>query len=521
MSLFKAMATVGGLTGVSRILGFARDVLMAIVLGAGPISDAFFVALKLPNFFRRVTAEGAFSVSFVPLYTEAMEKDGREKADDFAGNAMGIMFWVLLVFTIIIMAAMPLVIDLIAPGFHGDPFRHNLATTLSRITFPYLLMMSLAALLGGVLNAHGRFAPFAAAPILFNLSLIALLLFAWKFETPGHALAWGVLAAGVLQFVGLWIIIRREGINVRLRRPQVDARVKRLFRLMGPGVLGAGVMHVNLFADMIMGSLLPAGSISYLYYADRLNQLPLGIVGIAVGTALLPMLSRSIAGGHDGETRNLFNRAMEACLFLSLPAAVGLFVVSFPIVTTLFRHGAFDDHAALMTTLVVTTYAAGMPAYIASKVYFTSFYARQDTATPVKISIASTLLNIALALWLIYGAGIGVMGIAAATATAGWLQIALLAFALRRREETKFDERFKKNFGKILLSCAAMGVYLYAAKYLLRGFYMGESATHLRQIVALVLLVGGGGGVYALGVSLTGIVKPRDIRKLFRPAAKA
>jgi putative peptidoglycan lipid II flippase len=517
MSLIKAMATVGGLTGVSRILGFARDVLMAIVLGAGPVSDAFFVALKLPNFFRRVTAEGAFSVSFVPLYTEAMEKEGRAQANEFAGHAMGIMFWVLLLFTIIIMAAMPFVIDLIAPGFKDDPFRHDLATTLSRITFPYLLMMSMAALLGGVLNAHGRFAPFAAAPILFNLSLIALLLLAWKFETPGHALAWGVLIAGVLQFVVLWVIIRREGIKVRLRKPQIDARIKRLFRLMGPGVLGAGVMHINLFADMIMGSLLPAGSISFLYYADRLNQLPLGIVGVAVGTALLPMLSRAMAAGKTEESRNLFNRAMEACLFLALPAAMGLFVASYPIIVTLFRHGAFDQHAALMTTQVVTTYAVGMPAYIASKVYFTAFWAQQDTATPVKISVACTLTNIVLALWLIYGMHMGVVGIAAATSTAGWMQFGLLALLLRKREAVRLDERFKNNFVKIVACCAAMGAYLFVAKALLHGFYDGIGATHFTQITTLVILVGGGGAVYALGISMTGVVRLGDIKRFFKP----
>jgi putative peptidoglycan lipid II flippase len=259
MKLVKAMATVGGLTALSRVAGFVRDIMTAAVLGAGPIADAFFVALKLPNFFRRVTAEGAFSVSFVPLYSEALEKEGREAADDFAGNAMVIMFWILLAFTILMMIAMPAVIMLLAPGFTDDPTteRFDLAVTLSRITFPYLLMMSIAALMGGVLTAHGRFAPFAGAPILFNLALIGVLLVAWKFQTAAHALAWGVMIAGVLQFVLLYIYIRREKIKLPLARPRFDFRIRKLFKLMGPGVLGAGVMQINLFADMIMGSFLP------------------------------------------------------------------------------------------------------------------------------------------------------------------------------------------------------------------------------------------------------------------------
>lgn len=513
MSLAKAMATVGGLTGLSRLAGFARDVLTATVLGTGPIADAFFVALKLPNFFRRITAEGAFSVSFVPLYSEALEKEGEEKADQFAGNAMGLMFWILLAFTIIVMWFMPQVIRMIAPGFGDDPERLGMAVTLSRITFPYLLMMSMAALLGGVLNAHGVFAPFAAAPIFFNLSLIALLLLAYWFETPGHALAWGVLVAGVLQFVLLWFFVKRMKIPVRLRRPQIDIRIKKLFRLMLPGIIGAGVMQINLFADMIIGSLLETGSISYLYYADRLNQLPLGMIGIAVGTALLPMLSRAIAAHDHAQSRNLFNRAMEICMFLGLPAATGLFIISYPIIKTLFEHGAFDHKAAVMTTGVLTAYAVGIPAYVASKVYSSAYWAHQDTVTPVKASVASALFNIGLALWLVFKTDAGVIGIAVSTSLAGWLQIALLAYGLRRHDHIGFDTRFKKNFVKIVLSCALMGAFLYTAKAFLRDFYIGNDL-FTANVTALSLLVAGGALVYGLSVTVTGVIKLQDFKKL-------
>ncbi len=513
MSLLKAMATVGGLTGLSRLAGFARDIMTAAVLGAGPIADAFFVALKLPNFFRRITAEGAFSVSFVPLYTEAMEKQGEKKANDFAGNAMGVMFWILLVFTILVIVFMPQVIMLIAPGFHDDPQRFHLAVTLSRITFPYLLAMSLAALLGGVLNAHGKFAPFAAAPILFNLSLIGLLLFAYYFKTPGHALAFGVLTAGVLQFGALWFVTKRMKITIRLHKPEIDARIRKLFKLMGPGVLGAGVMQINLFTDMIIGSLLPTGTISYLYYADRLNQLPLGMIGIAVGTALLPMLSRAVAAENTRESRNLFNRALEICLFLGLPAATGLFIISYPIVRTLFEHGAFGHDAAVMTAAVITTYALGIPPYVVAKVYSTAYYAQQDTLTPVKCSIASALFNIGVALWLVLKMHVGVVGIAAATSIAGWLQIILLAWGMRKHKDVRFDKRFRKNFLKIALSCVLMGAFLYPAKNALHPLYIGNDS-FISHVIALGILIGGGAAVYGLSVILTGVIKPTDFKKL-------
>lgn len=324
MKLAKAMATVAGLTGLSRIFGFIRDIMTAAILGAGPVADAFFVALKLPNFFRRVTAEGAFSVAFVPLYTESVEKEGQEEADAFASNVFMVMLSMLSVVVLLALAGMPWVISAIAPGFIDDPVRFDAAVQLSRITFPYLLLMSLTALLGGVLNALNRFAPFAFAPVLFNLCLISALLLSGYFADAGQALSFGVLFAGVLQLIWLVVAARRSGVYLRFKRPVFDVKIKRVFKLMGPGVIGAGVMHINLFADMVIASFLSAGSISYLYYADRLNQLPLGVVGIAVGTALLPMLSKALAKGDMDEGRDLFNRALEMCLLLALPAAAAL-----------------------------------------------------------------------------------------------------------------------------------------------------------------------------------------------------
>ena len=511
MKLIKAMATVGGLTAVSRVAGFVRDILTAAVLGAGPIADAFFVALKLPNFFRRVTAEGAFSVSFVPLYSEALEKEGRQGADNFAGNAMVIMFWILLVFTIVMMLAMPLVITAIAPGFVHDPMRFDLAVTLSRITFPYLLMMSIAALMGGVLTAHGRFAPFAGAPILFNLALIGVLLIAWKFQTAAHALAWGVMAAGVLQFVLLYIYIRREKIELPLALPHFDVRVKKLFKLMGPGVVGAGVMQINLFADMIMGSFLPIGSISYLYYADRLNQLPLSTVGIAVGTALLPMLSRAIGGGKTDESKALFNRALETVLFLGLPAATALLILAGIIIDVLFVRGRFGVEDASATAFVLQGYSIGLPAYIAVKVYSTAFYEQQDTMTPVKVSIAVALSNIALALILIQY--IGVAGIAMATGIVGWMHIGLLAWLLRKNPAMQTDQRFRRALPRIMGSTGLMALALFILQIPLAGWMQGST---FHKDMALVIFVIAGMAVYGISALATGAVSMQDIRGFLR-----
>lgn len=519
MSLVKAMATVAGITGLSRIVGFVRDVMSASILGAGPVADAFFVALKLPNFFRRVTAEGAFSVSFVPLYTQAMTQEGQDKADDFARNAFAVMLLGLSVLSLLAMAFMPFIIRMIAPGFGegSDDGRFPLAVDLTRITFPYLLLMSLSALLGGVLNAHERFAPFALAPVMFNVVMIFSLLVSGIFQTPGHAMAWGIAVSGVLQLGWLALSAKRIGFRLRLVRPRMDAKVKKVLKLMGPGVIGAGVMHINLFADMIIASLLPAGAISALYYADRLNQLPLGMVGIAVGTALLPMLSKAMAAGaQDGQAqaRDLFNRALEYCLLLALPAAMALFVISWPIVVTLFRHGAFSWEAALWTTAALTSYAIGLPAYVLVKVFSTAFWARQDTLTPVKVSVCTTLLNIGVALYLVLVVKVGVFGIAVATAMAGWAQIILLGVFLRGREETRFDARLKRNGGKIVFSCLLMAIVLGILKApLLQYFEPFKDHNHIAQIAALGFLVAAGGGVYGASVFFTGVLNAADIKR--------
>jgi putative peptidoglycan lipid II flippase len=510
MKLFKAMATVAGLTGLSRIAGFVRDIMTAAILGAGPVADAFFVALKLPNFFRRITAEGAFSVSFVPIYSGELTKEGREEADLFASRTFSLMLWILSAFTALAMIFMPVVINLIAPGFLDDPQRYDLAVELTRITFPYLLLMSLTSLLGGVMNAHDRFLPFALAPVLFNLCMIGTLLVVGAFESAGHALAWGVAISGVAQFILLYISAKYWiGFKVKIVKPVITARIKHLFKLMVPGIIGAGVVQINLFVDMIIGSLLPTGSISYLYYADRLNQLPLSTVGIAVGTALLPMLSRAVASGNVEEAKNLFNRALEITLFLGVPAGLALLVLADPIISILFERGAFTAEDAHKTAQVLQGYALGLPAYIAVKVFSTAFWSRQDTMTPVKISIVVALSNIVLALTLIQF--LGVAGIALATGIVGWLHIILLSRPMRGNPAVQFDARFKKAAVSIAVSSCVMAGTVFIVAQVLDGLL--HDAHLMIRVIALGGLCGSGMLVYAGMVFATGGLSVSEIKK--------
>ena len=425
MPLLKAFATIGSITMISRIAGFIRDILTAAMLGAGPIADAFFVALKLPNFFRRVSAEGAFTVAFVPVYSETLAREGADEARHFARQTMGMMLFILGGFTLLAWLFMPQVIMLIAPGFDRSGAAYHQAVDFARITLPYLFFMSLGALLGGLLNTHGRYAPFAAAPILFNLSLIgALLLLTPVLPNAGAALSWGVAGAGIVQLLFLGWQARRNNIPIWPELPALTHRIKKVFTLMGPGVIGAGVIHINLFADIIIASFLERGSIAWLYYADRLYQLPLGIVGIALGTALLPMLSRAVNENDMEKSGGLFNQAALYGLLFSLPAAFGFAAIAELIISVLFERGAFTAFDTEQAALALRAYALGIPAYVMVKVLSTASFARQDTLTPVKISVLATLVNIGLSLALIRSLGHG--GIALATGLAAWLHVGSL-----------------------------------------------------------------------------------------------
>lgn len=512
MKLLKAMATIASFTMLSRIAGMVRDMLMAAFLGAGPLADAFFVALKLPNFFRRVAGEGAFSVSFIPLYSKTMQIDGDEEAAKFAGQIFSIMGIVLSIFCLIVMVGMPWIIHVIAPGFQYGTERYDLAVTLTRLTFPYLLLMSLTALFGGMLNTHHKFAPFAAAPIIFNLTLIfAILVAAGLFPTAAHAMAVGVTLSGILQLIMMIYFIRRHHILFHVQKPAFTEKSRKLFKLMGPGILSAGVFQINLFVDMMLASLLPAGAISYLYYADRLNQLPLSMVGIAVGTALLPMLSKSLASDNAAESKDLFNRSLEFCFFVAIPAAVALLIVPYQMVATLFEHGKFSTQDTLQTSYVLMGYGIGLPAYVASKIFMTAFWAHQDTMTPVKISIITTLTNVMLSLLLI--GLMGVAGIALATGLVGWLQVYLLNRKLKGNPAMEFDDRLRIVFPKIAICSCLMAITLSIFSYVFEPYFTGALPI---KILALLALLGAGSITYAVTIHVTGVLKIHDIKKYLK-----
>lgn len=513
MNLLPAITTVGGYTMLSRVLGFVRDVLIAAFLGAGMVTDAFFVAFKLPNFFRRLFAEGAFNAGFVPIFSEILERDGRDAARGFAQSALAVLVLVLVLLVGLFQALMPWLMYGMAPGFAVWPEKFDLTVALTRLTFPYLLFISVVSLMGGILNSLGRFAAVAVAPVLLNLCLIGALLWLANFTpTPGHALAWGVAVAGMVQLVWLVVALGRADMPLRFPRPRFTPQVKRLLRLMAPAAVGAGVVQINLVVDIVLASLLPSGSVSYLFYADRLTQLPLGVVGVAVGTALLPLISREIGGGRGDRAIRHQNRATEFALLLALPAAASIVVLAHPFVSVLFERGEFGPRESDLTALALRAYAVGLPAYVLVKVLTPAYFARQDTATPVRIAAICVLVNLALNLVLMRW--LGHVGLALATALSAWLNTWLLARLLSRRGDFVADARLRRRLPRILLATAIMVGGLAVAHVGLDSWLAGMFPA---RILSVVLLIVGGLGLFGLAALTVGAVRPDDLRS-FRPA---
>lgn len=502
MTLVRAAGLIGGLTLVSRILGFAREMILARVLGAGLAADAFNLAFKLPNVFRRLFAEGAFAAAFVPLFNRERAESGLDSARRFAEDVLAVLLPALLLLTALAEAFMPALVWLLngGGGFADVPGKLDLAVALSRVTFPYLLFISLAALLGGILNSLSRFAASASAPVLLNIVLIAALLAAEGGEAAtAHRLAWGVAAAGLVQFLWLLWACRRAGVRLRLRLPRFTPGVRRFFVMVGPAALGAGVYQVSQLIDLFFASRLPQGSLSYLSYADRLNQLPLGVVGIALGTALLPALATHVARGEDAQAAHLQNRAAEMALFLSLPAAAALMVLSQPLATAFYLGGRFSAVDAAVTGTVLAGLAAGLPAYVLVKVLTPGFFARGDTATPVKTALAALGLNVALILLLV--GPYGVAGLAWATAGSAWANCALLYAVLRRTGGFRFDALFRR---RVLGAGAASALMAASLAALLETVDLRFDGGALARIGAVLAVVGMGGAVYFTAAAVLG-----------------
>lgn len=503
---------------LSRIAGFVRDALTATFLGAGFHADAFFVAQRLPNLFRSLFAEGAFSAAFVPLYTKENEKNGDEAAQRFAGEALALLIAILTPFTIVVMLAMPWVIRLMAPGFHDEPEKFALAVQYSTITFPYLLLISITALQSGVLNARGRFGPGAAAPIMLNIVLIVALYLTTFLEWPvGLTLAYATTLSGAVQAVWLAISCWRARATIPLVMPHLTKSAKRLFKQIGPGAVGAGAAQINLLMTTILASLLPTGAVSYLYYADRLNQLPLGIIGIAVATTLLPFLSRHESNGESEKVTHYISRAIEFCLVFGLPAALGLGLAASPIIQTLFEHGAFTHDDTVKTASALGAYALGVPAFLLAKIFASRFFSREDTKTPVRIAIFSIGANIVMAVFLMNVWGH--VGMALATSCATWLNAVLLFFALNRRGEHLIDAGLKKSFPRLLLSAAVMAAATFFA--VSKTGHWFENTSILIQIQGLIVIIGLSSLSYAVLLQVTGAVRIGQLlRTIKRPKAR-
>src|SRR5688572_1932520 len=386
--------TVGGYTLLSRVTGFARDIMLAAILGAGPVADAFFVALRLPNHFRAIFAEGAFAAAFVPAYARTLEQAGLPAAKLFADQIAAALIVINLVLLALALIFTPWVVSVLAPGL--DPERFELAVALTRITFPYLALVSLETLFAGILNANNRFAAAAGAPILLNLSIVGTLLLAPFFQDAGHAAAWGVLLAGVAMVLVVGGDAELHGYGLRLRMPRLDEPTRRFLKALGPAIVGAGGVQLALFADTLIASFLPAGALSALYYADRINQLPIGVVGIAVGTVLLPEMSRRLAAGDEKGAASAQARGIQLALLLTIPCAAGAIAIPDLIMRALFARGAFTTADAAAAGATLAAYSLGLIPFVLLRSFTAPFYARGDTATPVKAALLAAAINIAL-----------------------------------------------------------------------------------------------------------------------------
>ena len=450
-SLFRSFFTVSFYTFLSRVLGFIRDILIARYLGSTIITDTFFVAFRIPNYVRSVIAEGAYSAALIPVLSGlVLNKTDNREASDFVENTTSILFLFTLFLTIIFFFGMPFIIQVLAPGFTNNKEAFELAVYFGKITFPYIIFISLTAHFAAVINVHEHFAAGAFAPAILNLSFILSLFFLTPYvTTAGHALSYGVLIGGVLQFLYLY----RAVLNFyrpRIQIPVLNEKVKKFFILFLPGVIGSGVIQLNIVIGTIIASFLPIGAISHIYYADRLNQLPLALFGIALGIVLLPSLSKAIKQSDTDKAHNIQNRSIEFSLLISLPSSIGLFILAEPIIHTLFERGAFVEEDTFYTSKVLSYFALGLPAYILIKVLVACYFAREDTKTPLYISIISVICNVVLSLLLI--GSMREMGIALATAISAWVNTLLLFLFLVTRNHMKFDNSLIKNSIKILIS---------------------------------------------------------------------
>ena len=464
MNLIASTSTFGFFTLISRILGYVRDILIAIFLGTSLFADAFFVAFRLPNTFRRLFAEGTFNAAFIPSYAGELAKN-KVEADNFAKNVFNLLFIILLFFVLVAEIFMPQLIFLIAPGFYKDPEKLNLAVELSRITFPFLFFICLASFFGAILNSYNKFAAAAAAPIILNIILIGSLFFSQSINISDVlVLSYAVSLAGFLQLIILFFFVRKNFKPILSIKIKIDEKVKFFFSKLLPSIFSSGVTQINILVGTIIASF-QAGAVSYLYYADRVYQINLAVAGIAVGTVMLPELSKHVKNNNFEQITNLQNRALELCLFLSLPAATALVLGSEQIVTSLFGYGSFDSESVANTAIALTFFAFGVPAFSILKIFSNYFFARNDTKTPFYLSVISVILNILIS--ISFFNEIGFIIIPIATSVSSWINVFLHFYFIKKRNLYNFDKTFIYKFPRMTLSVVVMGIVL----YLLLGFF--------------------------------------------------
>jgi len=516
MSLVAKFASVGSATMASRMLGFVREALIAAALGVGPVTDAFYAAFRFPNLFRRLFAEGAFNTAFVPLFSKELEGGGMEAARHFGEHVLAALLAALLALTAVAMIFMPfLVSTLVAPGFLDDPEKFDLTVVMTRIMFPYLACMSLVAMFSGILNSMRRFFLAALVPVLLNVILSAALALCLLLELParitGLWLAWGVFISGIAQLAILIAAVRKAGFTLRLRRPRLTPAVRRVLVLMAPALVTGGIMQINLLIGQIIASAQDK-AIALLNFADRINQLPLGVIGIAVGVVLLPELARALKAGNQREAQHLQNRSLEFALGLTVPAAVGLMVLPGPIVALLYERGAFTALDTAMTASALSAFASGLPAYVLVKVFQPGFFAREDMRTPMWFSLISVIVNIAMSLVLFRW--LGHVAIALATSVSSWVNVLLLAVTLWRRNAFRPSGITLRRVAMICLASAAMGIVAYGLDVLVIAPL--EEATVVLRAIAVLVVIAAAAVVYLALALLTGAVDRQELATALR-----
>src|ERR1700729_1383251 len=490
--------TVGGYTLLSRLTGLARDIMLAAILGAGPVADAFYVAWRLPNNFRAIFAEGAFNTAFIPAYAHVHGKGGEGSARLFPSHIFTLLFLSQVILLVVAWLFMPQVISILAPGFADDSEQRRLAIELTRITFPYLLLITLVTLYGGMLNVMHRYASAAAASIFLNISMMTTLALAAFFPSVGHAAAWGVLISGFLQYFLLAGDLARHGGLPRFAPLKFDDDVRAFFRALGPATLGSMGTQVALFADTIIATFLPAGALSALYYADRLNQLPIGVIGIAIGTVLLPEMSRRLTADDHAGALAAQRRAFDFTLLFSVPFVVAFLVVPDQIMRAMFARGAFTKGDAAAAGATLAAYAVGLIPFVLIRSAVATFYARKDTATPVKAALIGVAVNVALKIALV--GSLAQVGLAFATAVGAWINLSLvIAFAVRAGY-LQLDAALMRSVAKFVAAGVVLGAALWLAARFFGSYMSGLSTLH--DEAAFLLLIVVGALVYAAAILL-------------------